>query len=185
MKFRLVLAAAPFILTSLVAHAQTVKPGLWEHSFKMKTQSGQMEAAMAQVQQQMASMPPEQRKMMEQMLASQGVGLGAKGQSVKVCITPEMAAKQDLPQQDGDCKQEILQRSAKSMKFKFTCKGTDGRPPTFGEGEVNFVSPTAYTSKSVINTSIEGKPERMNMDMAGNWLSGDCGNIKPPKLDGR
>ncbi len=181
MKFRLVLAVAPLTFACFSASAQTVNPGLWEHSFKMQTQSGQMEAAMAQMQQQLAAMPPDQKKMMEQMMAAQGVGVGPKGQSVKVCITPEMAAKQDMPQQDGDCKQEILQRSAKSMKFKFSCKAENGRPPTTGEGEVNFISPNAYTSKSVINTFLNGKPERMNMDMAGKWLSGDCGNIRPVK----
>ena len=181
MNVRPLLAAAPLALSCLVASAQTVQPGLWEHSFQIKTQGGKMEAAMAQMQQQMASMPPEQRKMMEQMLAQQGIGLGAKGQSVKVCITPEMAAKQELPQQDGDCKQDIVQRSANSMKFKFSCKPDKDRGPTSGEGEVTFISPTAYTSKSVINTTIEGKPERMNMDMAGKWLSKDCGAIKPVK----
>ena len=181
MNFRLVLAAAPLSLACLAASAQTVQPGLWEHNMKMKTQSGKMEGALAQMQQQLAKMPPELHKMMEQMLAQQGVGLGAKGQSIKVCITPEMAAKQELPQQDGDCKQEILQRSASSMKFKFSCKPEDGNPPTTGEGEVTFISPKAYTSKAVINTTMEGKPERMNMDMAGNWLSASCGNIKPIK----
>lgn len=39
----------------------------------------QMDAAMAQVRQQMASMPPDQRKMVEEMLAKQGGGVAATG----------------------------------------------------------------------------------------------------------
>ena len=39
----LALCAAP------MAQAQSVKPGLWEHSWSMKSTSGQMEKAMAQM----------------------------------------------------------------------------------------------------------------------------------------
>jgi hypothetical protein len=56
-----------------------------------------------------------------------------------------------------------------------------GQPPTSGEGEVTFSSPTAYTSKSIVNTSVEGKPERMTMDQSGKWLAADCGAVKPIK----
>ena len=53
------------------AHAQTQKlrPGLWENSVTMKSQSGQLEAAMAQMQKSMASLTPAQRKQMEQAMA--------------------------------------------------------------------------------------------------------------------
>ena len=46
------------------AHAQTQKlrPGLWENSVTMKSLSGQLEAAMAQMQKSMASLTPAQRK---------------------------------------------------------------------------------------------------------------------------
>ena len=45
----------------------------------------------------------------------------------------------------------------------------------------SFNGPTAYTSKSVVNTRVEGKPERMTMDQAGKWLAADCGAVKPIK----
>ncbi len=178
MKLSLVLAAVPLALAAFSASAQSMKPGLWEHSFTMKSQSGQMERGMAEMQKQMASMPPEQRKMMEQMMAQSGVGMGAKANTVKVCISPEQAARMDIPQQDGQCKQDITQRSGSTMKFKFSCAG---QPPTSGEGEVTFSSATSYTSKSVVNTAVEGKPERMTMDQTGKWLGADCGALKPVK----
>ena len=70
------------------AHAQTQKlrPGLWENSVTMKSQSGQLEAAMAQMQKSMASLTPAQRKQMEQAMAQQGVSMGPSGNTVKVCI---------------------------------------------------------------------------------------------------
>jgi hypothetical protein len=178
MKLHLLLVTAPLALAAFSASAQSMKPGLWEHSFTMKSQSGQMEKGMAEMQKQMAAMPPEQRKMMEQMLAQSGVSMGAKANTVKVCISAEQAAHMEVPQKDGQCKQDITQRSGSTMKFKFSCAG---QPPTSGEGEITFTSPTSYTSKSVVNTAVEGKPERMTMDQTGQWLSADCGALKPVK----
>jgi hypothetical protein len=178
MKLRLVLAAAPLALACLGASAQSMKPGLWEHSFTMKSGSGQTEKAMADLQKQMAAMPPDQRKQMEQMIAKNGMGMGSGANSIKVCITPEDAARMDLPQKDGNCKQEITQRSASSIKFKFACAGT---PPSTGEGEATFTGPTAYTSRVVVNTVAQGKPERMESSSTGKWLAADCGAIKPVK----
>jgi hypothetical protein len=104
--------------------------------------------------------------------------MGTRANTAKVCISPEQAARMDLPQQDGQCKQDVTQRSGSTMKFKFSCAG---QPPTSGEGEVTFSSPTSYSSKSVVNTVIEGKPERMTMDQIGKWLAADCGALKPVK----
>ena len=46
---------------------------------------------MAQAHKSLADMPPAQRRQMEEMLAQQGVSLGAKATTVKVCVTPEQA----------------------------------------------------------------------------------------------
>jgi hypothetical protein len=159
-----------------LAQAQKMRPGLWEHSFTMKSESGQMEKAMSDMQRQMASMPPEQRKMMEQMMAQQGMGMGTPGKSVKVCITKEQAERNEVPRHEGNCTQQVVQRTANTIRVKFSCAGN---PPTSGESEVTFTSPTAYTGKATVNTTVEGKPERMNMEQSGKWLSADCGSIKP------
>ena len=111
------------------AHAQQkMRPGLWEHHIRMHSQSGEIEAAMAQMQQAMADMPPEQRKQMEQMLAQQGVGLGPKGQTVKVCITPAQAEADHLPQQKG-CTQNVQRIDANTTKLSFSCQGGPDHPP--------------------------------------------------------
>ena len=62
------------------ASAQQIKPGLWENTSQM---GGAMGAPMAQMQQQMASMPPAQRKQMEAMLAQQGIRMDAQGVTSK------------------------------------------------------------------------------------------------------
>lgn len=164
-----------------VSAQQKMRPGLWENSVTMKSQSGQMEAALAQAQKALASLPPAQRKQMEQMMAAQGLGIsaGPQGHSVKVCITPEQAAMDHIPQQDG-CTQNLQRVDANTLKVSFSCKGGQGEPPTSGAGTVQFQSPTAYTGQFKIKTTgVNGKPEQIDMAQKGQWLSGDCGSIKP------
>jgi hypothetical protein len=172
------LLAAAAVAFACTAHAQSPKPGLWEITNKMQTSSGQMEAQMAQMQQQMANLPPDQRKMMEEMMAQRGMKMGAGGpggMSMKVCMTKEMAEKNEVPAQQGDCKTTHQSRTGNTMKMAFTCAS----PPSSGEGQVTFVSPEAYTTKMLVNTTVQGKPEKINMDGSGKWLGADCGSIKP------
>jgi len=170
----LFLAAGAFI--GFGAQAQTQAPGLWEHSFSMKSQDGQMEKAMAEMQKQLAAMPPEQRKQMEAAMASRGVKMGAGGTSVKVCLTKEEAAKPPEARMNaGNCTQKDMQRSGNTMKFKYECT----QPPSSGEGEMTFISDKAYSGKSIVNTQVAGKPQQMTMEMQGKWLASDCGDVKP------
>lgn len=176
MKLTHALPAAALAFVSFQATAQTQAPGLWEHSFKMKSQDGELEKGMAEMQKQMAAMPPDQRKQVEQMMASRGMSMGAQGTTVKVCVTKEDVARQAEPQFREGCTQQVVQRSANSMKVKFQC--TQPRPMS-GEGEMTFISDKAYTGKSTMTSQADGKPQQMAMDMAGKWLAADCGDVKP------
>ena len=66
MKHGILLAGlSALIFSTLNAEGSSLRPGVWEYTTTIKTQSGEMEKAMAQMEQQMAMLPPEQRKMME------------------------------------------------------------------------------------------------------------------------
>ena len=153
---------------------QRLQPGLWEQSMVM--QNDKVNQAMAQMQQQMAAMPPEKRKQMEAMMAKQGVSMGGPGQpmTAKVCITPEQAARDEIPARDGKCKQTRSERSGNTFRFAFTCE--DGGS---GEGEYTLQSPKAHSGKMIINSVRNGKTERMEMQHSGRWLAADCGAVKP------
>jgi len=153
-----------------------IEPGLWEINIALKSQSGKAEAAMKQAQDYIALLPPDQRKAVEDMMAAQNVRLGDKASSVQACISKEDAERGEIPQQAGDCSQQVLERGANSMKVKFSCSTT---PPASGEAVVNFQSTTAYTSKAVVDTVVVGQPERVNVDQRGRWLGADCGTVKP------
>ncbi|MES2944865.1 MAG: DUF3617 domain-containing protein [Pseudomonadota bacterium] len=171
-------AAVLMTLTALPASAQSMKPGLWEVTSKMGG-NPEMDKAMAQMQQQMASMPPEQRKMMEDMLAKQGVGsmgAGGGGFMAKICISKEMAERNQVPvQQQGDCKTTISDKTATGMKMAFTCTN----PPSSGEGQFIFTSDSAYSMKMKVNSQVQGKAQTTTVDGTGKFVAADCGNIKP------
>jgi len=163
------------LATSTVALAQQrLQPGLWEQS--MTTKDEKMNKAMAQMQQQLASMPPEQRKQMEAMMAQKGVSMGGPGGAItaKVCITPEQAARDEIPAREGKCKRTSSERSGNTFRFAFTCE--DGGS---GEGEYTLQSPKAHSGKMIMNTVRNGKTERMEMQHSGRWLAADCGAVKP------
>lgn len=161
--------------------AQTLKPGLWEISQKMQSASGEMEKGMADMQKQMAAMSPEQRKMMQDLMAKQGVGVGAGGpgpMTIKVCMTKDMVERNEVTTQEGDCKATNAPRVGNTMKLSFVCT----QPPTSGEGQMTFTSPEAYASKMTVKSARKGNSETMTMDMQGKWLSAECGAIKPPPM---
>jgi hypothetical protein len=176
----------PLTFTSLLfcaatAHSQAMKPGLWEVTQKMKSSSAEMNKGMAAMQEQLAKMPPEQRKQMQEMMAKQGVnidlGTGAKpGEMlVKMCLTQELIdTKQTTPVQPG-CTHTRTPQVGNTWKMSFTCTN----PPSSGEGEVTVVSPDAYTMRMTTQSSATGKPERMDMEAAGKWLGASCGDVKP------
>jgi len=177
MKFHHVFAAGALAVFGLSASAQSLKPGLWEVSHKMGG-NPQMDQAMAEMQKQMAAMPPEQRKQMQDMMAKNGMQMGqagAGGMSMRMCMSKEMAERNEIPANQGDCKTTSQQRSGNTMKMAFTC----ANPPSSGEGEVTFAGSDAYTMKMKVSSIVRGKPETMTIDGSGKWLGADCGTIKP------
>ena len=179
MQSRHVVAAA-LVAVASAASAQSLKPGLWEITHKMQT-SGDAKGGdrMAQMNQQLAAMPPEQRKKFEDMMAKNGVKMGSGspggGMSMKICMTQEMAERNEVPAQQGDCKTTRQSRSGNTVKTAFSCS----KPPSSGEGQITFVSAEAYTTKMVMTSMASGKPQRIDMEGGGKWLGADCGGIKP------
>lgn len=177
MKPQAMLAAGLLLISSAGASAQNMKPGLWEISNKVQM-GAQMDKEMARMQQEMASMPPEQRKMMEGMLAKQGVQAGAGGgvaTTVRICTTKEMAERNEIGSAREGCRNSVSPRTGNTMRYSFSC----ANPPSSGEGQVTFLSPEEYTTQMTIISSPQGKPEKVSMEGRGKWLSTDCGAVKP------
>ena len=163
------------------AQAQKLTPGLWEHQATMKTGSGQMEAAMAQMQAQMAAMSPEQRKQVEAAMGRQGMAAtmpAGPGQpmTVKVCLTAEQAARDEIPQQDGQCRQTRSVRTGNTVKFTLECTGAQQAK---GEGEFTVISPKEHKGRMRMSSMRQNREETMDMQLSARWLAADCGAVKP------
>ena len=181
MKTQHLFAAALLAVASLGANAQNQKPGLWEVTTKMGAggdMGDKMAKAQAEYQKQLANMPPDKRKMMEDMMAQRGVQMGAGGMTAKVCLTKEMVERHQVasgqPAQHG-CTNTMSPRVGNTMKMAFTCT----QPPSSGEGELTFTSPESYTMKMTTHSASAGKERQMGMEASGRWLSSDCGSVKP------
>jgi len=170
--------AGALLIAGLPAMGQSLKPGLWEINSKIGG-SAETDSAMAQMQQQLAGMPPAQRKQMEDMLAKQGMSMGAGaggGISAKICMTKEMAERNEVPQpRQGSCTSSVSPRTGNTQKISYTCT----QPPSSGEGQLTWQGSEAYTMKMVTSSSVKGKPEKMTLDGTGKWLSANCGAIRP------
>jgi len=187
---RLLLAATLALLGTGAAQAQKLRPGLWENNFTVK--GGEAEAGMARMQQELARLPPEQRAQVEAMMAQRGVGVSpggpgapggaggmggaGAGMSMKFCLTPEQAAREEIPQREGRCTQTSKERRGNTLRFKFAC---EGEPQVSGEGEYTLVSDKELNGNSVVNTVRRGQPTRMEVQTRARWLGADCGDIKP------
>lgn len=156
-------------LLPALATAQDIQPGLWEISSSNMQVDGQALPDMQQMLEQMKNLPPEQRQIMEEMMAQQGVQLGDQG--VRVCMSEAQIKAQDIPLQDpkSGCSHEITERSAELWKFRFSCP--DGQ----GEGETRFLSDKAFT------TQVQGTYGGRNSSMQSHarWIATDCGGLQP------
>jgi len=171
------LVAGACALASLSAGAQTLRPGLWEMQHRVKGDA-RMEQQMADMQKQLSSMSPEERQQMEAMMAGRGMQVSPAdggGAAMRICITREMAERNDIPTSRGECKIGPQQRSGNTLKMTFTC--TD--PPSSGDTQVTFHGSESYTTRTNVTSTVGGKPETMSMEGSGKWLAADCGNVKP------
>ncbi|MBC7916532.1 MAG: DUF3617 domain-containing protein [Rhodoferax sp.] len=167
------------LVVGTASYAQHLQAGLWEISTQMRGgQADKMAASMEKMQKDMASMPPEQRKMVQDMMAKQGVQMGAAGGAgitAKICMSQEMVSRNDFSGQRGDCSHTTSPRMGNTIKYSFVCT----KPASSGEGEISFQGRDAYTQKMTVTTTVKGKPEKMDMQSRGKWLGNDCGKIKP------
>ena len=162
------------VLGTGCASAQNMKPGQWEMSNKVMSSNGQTNAAMANAMKQLANMPPEKRAQIEAMMAQHGASMpkvGADGgMSIKACVTPEMAAKHEVPTgQSGKCTHHNTP-VAGGIDVSFSCT----EPPSSGKGQVRFNGDTGFTMNMDVTSSATGQPQQMHVETTGRWLGATC-----------
>ncbi len=175
-RFTLSALLACTLAAALPASAQDLKPGLWEVNNNVSSSSPQAQAAISEVQRHLATMSPEQRQSMQQMLERNGVQLniGAGGAlQTRMCMTREMIERREFPVQQGNCTQNIMPAGGNRLKVAFSCT----KPRASGDGEMTVESPTSYRARMQVRS--EGRNETVDMDVNGRWVGADCGNVRP------
>lgn len=171
---RVFLTVAAILLTPQALADTKMKAGLWEVQIIKqvvdgKDQSAEIAKAQAQMQQMLASMSPQERKQMEQMMGTKMAGNNLQ----QVCISPEMAAS-DKPaiSDDPKCQSTNYQRSGNTISFEFNCPGSSGK------GEVTMSGNTATSKMDSVHTDKKGR-HTMHAESKMKYLGADCKGIKP------
>lgn len=166
------LVAAALLLGAAPVQAVEMLPGLWEFSSGNIEVNGVQMPGMAEMVEQMKALPAEQRKMMEDMLAAQGVELGASG--VRMCLSEAQIKSRQLPFQDEPgCSQTVTEQTDRVWKFSFDC------PDAKGRGETHLISEREVASVIESDYQVGTQQGTSRMQSRGKWLSEDCGGLEP------
>lgn len=171
---------AIMLVASSAAHAETgaMRAGLWETKTIHQVVDGrdmtaQMAAQQARMQAAMAKMTPEQR----QMMGASMKGMPGSGGSVRMCISPAMAAKHmGQVNSDGRCPPASVTTSGNKTSYTFNCT-KDGRT-TVGNG-TSTVNGDSVSSHVEVKTSDAKGSHTMAMDSEMTYLGADCQGITP------
>lgn len=160
-------------LSSPLVQAQMLQPGLWELTTSNMQVDGKPLPDMEFMLGQLKNLPPEQRAMMEGVLAKQGITVAGKG--VRSCLTPEQVKNDDIPLQDpqSGCTQRITERNGKTWKFEFSC------PKAQGTGQAHFLSDREFTTTVQGTFNASGVQQQGSMNTRAVWLGANCGTVKP------
>lgn len=165
-KFAIILMTLSLLSTPLLAEGK-MKAGLWE----VTTESGMMKS--------MPKISPEQMAQMRKL----GIDMSQlqTGAIVnKICVTKEMAERQELPQMDdkeSGCAMKNQQQKGMSYTADMICNG----PEMKGKGVVKtiFTDDRSFNVSSDFKGTIGGMPVNEQTTTSGKWLGANCGSVKP------
>jgi len=179
----LVACAVALPAVSASAQAPQIRPGLWEETVKMKMGGGEADAAMEKMQARLAAMPPDQRAAVEKMMAGRGLGLvpGGAANTVRVCYTKEQLARGFTPGRDSQCTRKNVSTSGNVTRYDFACT-TARNHSVVGHGTLTTMGDSAFAFSSESDSTSDKGTMHMTNDIAGKFVSSDCGDVKPIEI---
>lgn len=174
--------AAAIALAGTLALAQSgpnFRPGLWEESTEPSVEGGgaaelDSKSALAAL----ANMSPEQREIVEKMLAGRGLAFQADAGGVKVkqryCIAPEKPRGSWTSTSREGCTETLTPNGANRL-VAGRCEDRDGQPGAEVRGVLTPQGSTGYRG------DFEGRSAKhgtFRIKTEGRWLSADCGAVK-------
>lgn len=155
------------LLCSAAQAAGPMRAGLWE----MGTQSELLRL--------MPKLTPEQTRQLRDF----GIQLPETRDGAllaRVCITPEMAAQEEPPMlapNDMGCHSRNFQHHGHAYSVELVCESEK----MSGQGTLNgtFASDRQFSATVHFTGIAYGQPIDQTQQTSGNWLSADCGQVKP------
>jgi hypothetical protein len=179
-------ALAAFGVVDGFAAGFGLKPGLWEsrivkHVMDGRDMTAQMAGAMSQMQTNLSRLPPEKRAQMEAMMKEHGALTAGTEGTTKMCISPEMAAR-DKPMVDpeGRCQPAKISQSGNHTTFEFNCNN-NGTVMT-GKGESTAAGDVITGRVDISTKKANGETHVMHNETEMKFLGADCGDVKPMSL---
>lgn len=167
MKLAAFVSACALSIAIPASAAGNMKPGLWE----MTTQSP--------LTKNLPKVSPEQIEQLKQMgldisQLQSGAVVG------RVCITKEMAEREELPplnEKEAGCEITKQSRSGATYLMEMRCDRADMQGT--GSSKTVFANSESFSSTADFSGTVQGLPVRDRIDTSGRWLSSDCGSVKP------
>ncbi len=171
-----------------------VKPGLWEFKtavtseVEMSAKAARAAAAKPRLtEEQLAALPPKERAQAEAgMRGHLAVGTPRTG-VLRICQTAESWAESLTSGPPGDhfCKPASATASATRMEVHMDCNSLLQQPgglpvlSTYSDDIVVERVDSGHT-KGSLAIKVEGRPPTFTLTLlTGEWLSADCGDVKP------
>jgi len=175
-----VLAAA--LAAAAAAAGFGLKPGLWEIRIVKSVVDGRdntasITAMTDRMQQMLASLPADQRAMLEAKLKQSGIAQSNNG-SFRMCVSAAMA-KLDKPiiDKDGRCQPGAVQHDGSETHYQFNCT-VDGTT-TVGTGTATANGDSIATHVEMTVQQAGGQSHTMQNDTALSFIGADCGDVLP------
>lgn len=166
----LVFLSLLFLPVAASAQQLSVKPGLWEHSVDLNSESGRLESALELARMQMSFLPEAQRKRVEEMLQRQGVQFDLINKSFRNCVTEEEAATGEFDfVTEGGCELTRVREEGAESHVSFECAE--------GEGELVLRDGSSYTGTSSMTLEFAGITEQATASHSGRWVGASCAAV--------
>ena len=166
MKNSLWLCGAAVLLLAGVGSAEAAqRPGLWNMTMRMP--------GMPEIPQ----IPPEALAQMRALGIQVPGGASGGGITMQVCVTPSMAATEEVPPAPEGCRHENITRDGNTFRGGMVCDSAQMKGT--GTFEATTVSDQHFTSKVSFKGTMNGQPADMMTDFEGRWQAADCGNVRP------
>jgi hypothetical protein len=160
-------------LTPILAADLAPRPGLWEISA-----TNDLLALAPQI-------PSDQMEKLRGLARQHGFDMpkienGAA--SSRICITPEMAAQNTMPdlyQQQSGCTTRNAVRSGARYSMDISCSGGQVRGSGHAEGMLE--SAESFSGTTTFSGTVQGNPVNERAQTSGRWVAESCGGLGVPR----